>query len=139
MADVLSGPTTGLRLHAEWHGHGSGFVGDPFLSGLGVDTVFRCGGGGSQRVSVSPFQLCLIWAGAPMSSGHSGGEAGCFSQTRVSHASATVCLVRGPLVDDNEATARSRIGCMASATLPWPISCSSVAAATCLSRDLGDS
>ena len=40
---------------------------------------------------------------------------------------------------DDEATARSRIGRMASATLRRPISCSSVAAATRPSRDLGDS
>ena len=53
-------------------------------------------GGGSRRVSVSPFQTRLMWAGEPMSSGHSGWEAGCFSRIRVSHASATMCLVTGP-------------------------------------------
>ena len=42
-------------------------------------------------------------------------------------------------MDDDEATARSFIGRMAAATLRWPISCSSVAAATRPSRDLGDS
>ena len=54
-------------------------------------------------------------------------------------ASATICLVTGPAADDDEATARSFIGRMASATLRQSISCFSVAAATRPSRDLGDS
>ena len=107
-ARSADGLTTGLRLHAEWLAHGSGFVGDPSLSGLGVDTVFCRTGGGSQRVFVSPLHFWLAWAGAPMSSGHSGGEAGSFSRTRVSHASATICLVTGPLADDDKVTAQSR-------------------------------
>ena len=126
-------------LHAEWLSHCSCFVGDPSFSGLGVDAVFHRGGGGSRRISVSPFQLWSTWAGVPVSFGHSGGEAGCFSQIRVSQASATICWVTGSPADDDEATARSRIGRMASATLCRPISCSSVSAAICPSRDLGDS
>ena len=74
-----------------------------------------------------------------MFSGHSGGEAGCFSLIRVSHASATIHSVTGPTTEDEEAGARSRRGRMASATLRQPISCSSVAAATRPSRDLSDS
>ena len=56
-----------------------------------------------------------------------------------SFASAIIRSVTGPAVDDDEATARSLIGRMASATLSRPISCSNVAAATRPSRDLGDS
>ena len=57
----------------------------------------------------------------------------------MSQASATIFLVIGSVVDDDEATARSLIGHMAAATLRRPISCSNVAAPTRPSRDLGDS
>ena len=66
-------------------------------------------------------------------------EAGCLSLTRVSQASATISCVMDLSADDDEATARSFIGSMASATLRRPISCSSVAAATRPSLVLGDS
>ena len=54
-------------------------------------------------------------------------------------ASATISCVMGFSADDDEAMVRSLIGRMASATLRRPISCSSVAAATCPSLVLGDS
>ena len=54
-------------------------------------------------------------------------------------ASATISCMIALSADDNEATAHSVIGHMASATLRRPISCSSVAAATRPSLVLGDS
>ena len=72
-------------------------------------------------------------------SGHTGGEAGCLSWTRVSQASATISRVMVLPADDDEATARSWMGRMASATLRRPIACSSVAAASRPSLVLGDS
>ena len=48
-----------------------------------------------------PFQPQLTLAGEPMSSGYSGGEAGCFCRIRVSQTSATICLVMGPPRDDD--------------------------------------
>ena len=72
-------------------------------------------------------------------SGHTGGEAGCLSWMRVSQASATISCVMVPPADEDEATARSLMGRMASATLRRPISCSSVAAASRPSLVLGDS
>ena len=100
-----------------WTGPCPALVGDPPFSGLGVDAVFRWGGGGSWRILVSPFQLWSPWAGVPVSLGHSGGEARCFSWIRVSQASLTICLITGPSADDDEATAWSLIGRIASATL----------------------
>ena len=57
----------------------------------------------------------------------------------VSQASATISCVIALSADDDEATARSLKGRMASATLRRPISCSSVAAASRPSLVLGDS
>ena len=57
----------------------------------------------------------------------------------MSQASATISRVMVPPADDDEATARSRMGRMASATLRRPIACSSVAAASRPSLVLGDS
>ena len=68
-----------------------------------------------------------------------GGEAGCLSLTRVSQASATISRVMVLSADDDNATARSLMGHMASATLRRPISCSSIAAASRPSLVLGDS
>ena len=106
---------------------------------LGVDADFRCGRGGSVRTPVSPVLPSWLSVGMPLLSGHTGGEAGCLSLTRVSQASATIsCMIALP-ADDDEATACSLIGRMASVTLRRPISCSSFAAATRASLVLVDS
>ena len=131
--------TTGLGLNTAGSGFRSASLADPPLSGLGLNAVFRCGRGGSGRTPVPPIRPSSLYAGIPLPSGHTGGEAGCLSLTRVSQASATISCVMDLSADDDEATARSLIGHMASATLRRPISCSSVAAATRPSLVLGDS
>ena len=136
---ACSCPTTGLGLNRADSGFRSVPLGDPSPCGAGVDANFRCGVGSSAR---TPASLCSAgWSsiGPLLLSGHKGGEAGCLSWTRVSQASATISRVMVPPADDDEATARSRMGCMASATLRRPISCSSVAAASRPSLVLGDS
>ena len=132
-------PTTGLGLNRADSGFRSVPLGDPSLWGLGVDANFRCGGGGSARTPVSPVLAGWLSVAIRLLSGHTGEEAGCLSWTRVSQASATISRVMVLSADDDEATARSLMGHMASATLRRPISCSSVAAASRPSLVLGDS
>ena len=132
-------PTTGLGLNRAYSGFCSVPLEDPSLWGMGVDADFRCGRGGSARTPVSPVLAGWFSVGIPLLSGHTGGETGCLSLKRVSQASATISCVMALSADDDEATARSLMGRMASATLRRPISCSSVAAASRPSLVLGDS
>ena len=121
---------TGLGLNIAGAGSCSVPLGDPPRSGLGVDAVFCRGRGGSGRISVPLVRSGSLRAGISLPSGHTGGEAGCFSLTRVSQASNTISCMMGFSADDDEAIVRSLIGRMAAATLRRPLSCSNVAAAT---------
>ena len=147
----LPSPLGGGSLHPDWRprdmncGAGSCRQVMERREGRNVQSVkdsqlyFRCGRGGFARTPVSPVLAGWLSAGIPLLSGHTGGEAGCLSLTRVSQASATISCVIALSADDDEATARSLRGRMASATLRRPISCSSVAAASRPSLVLGDS
>ena len=139
MGSCFSCLTTGLGLNIAGAGPCSAPLGDPPRSDLGIDAVLSRGRGGSGRILVPLVRSGSLRVRGSLPSGHTGGEAGCLSLTRVSQASATISCVMGSVADDDEATARSLIGRMAAATLRRPISCSKVAAATRPSFVLGDS